>query len=108
MPKYSVMRQAIWDPEIKMMRPAIIWVYGQAEGIRLGAPVAYLQVQQDYEARFLDARQRGFSWQDIWDYWAANGGNGYFNIRTQPEYLDATDIDTVLQQELAKIDGNAL
>ncbi len=83
---YEVMTEDFWDAALGAFRPGLVWTL-PAEGrgrILLGATEHYPRELAEYEAKLNEARGRGYSEREIWDYWANNGGNGYFSVRSKP------------------------
>ncbi len=100
---YQVMQEAVKDRGAGEWVPALVWAWRPGGEVRVQAMDAFCQEQARYEESLRWARARRFSQTKIWEYWAQDGGNGYTNIRTRPEPVEAPSIDILLRREVRKL-----
>ena len=108
MPRYEVMREAIKDPAGGRWIPTLVWAYRAGERVEVRATPNAYHLEADYRARLDQARADGFKEDAIWAYWQADGGNGYTEIRTRPEGVEAPGLEAALQREIRKLQATPL
>lgn len=103
MARYEVMSEGANGDDVKDFMPAIAWAYRPGEKVTLAALPGCEQLAEPYQEKLDQARAQGFSEEDIWRYWTAQGGNAYFSLRTLPEPVEAPDIHTALNKALRRM-----
>ena len=96
MANLRLMRESAYDPDARAWRPSVAWVY---DGIRVSVhdvDASYRHVAAVYVERLEAARRAGWADEDLWGYFARQGGDGYQALRTQPETAKAADVDALL------------
>ena len=97
----EVMREAVNTPTNGWME-SIIWVKTPDRIIvdGLWSVDGYISM---YRRAIADAIGRGGSIDEIWTYWAKNGGNMYFNERTMPEIVYTDSVDVLIDSEVRRM-----
>ncbi len=110
MPDYRVLREAVVDPASHSMHPSVLWVWSQDRAdagrpIRVVPTPGYDGLASKYQSIVDDALAGGTSPQETWDYWSANGGNGYTTARSASEVVQGDTIDRMAQSQLKQMLG---
>jgi hypothetical protein len=92
------------------MHPSVLWVWSQDRAdagrpIRVVPTPGYDGLASKYQSIVDDALAGGTSPQETWDYWSANGGNGYTTARSASEVVQGDTIDRMAQSQLKQMLG---
>ena len=82
--------------------PGLVWVYDGRQ-IVLAALQTYEPERANLQQRVSEAFGNGFHADDIWTYYAEQGGQHSLSMRSLPEMLVAPDLTTAIKAALASL-----
>lgn len=82
--------------------PGVVWVY-DGKQIYLSSLPSYEGERQALQARIDGALADGFHTDDVWAYWAEQGGQHQMSLRSKPEVLVAPTLKKALDAALASL-----
>jgi hypothetical protein len=100
MATYHVMRESFRDEGAYV--PGVVWVY-DGHQITVAAAYGFEERRASLEQRITDALGSGFHTDDIWTYYAEQGGQHYTSMRSKPEALVAPNLTAALDAALASL-----
>lgn len=88
--------------------PSVVWIKDTPNNrVEVFAFGGLEQIASDYNNRIGFAYQRGFTTDQIWDYWSKQSrGNYYFNTRAVPFQIDAKDARTAVKAAIMGVVTN--
>lgn len=110
MARFEVMREERLDPDTQQFRPALLWVWDSErsdgrENTLLFATNGFGPAVAEYSQKADWAAARGHSPRAIWEYFGRENGNQYFVRRTSPIPVEYSDLDELVRQEMAILEG---
>lgn len=82
--------------------PGVAWVYDGRQ-IFLGSLTAFAAERAQLEQHVQSALADGYHSDDVWAYWAQQGGQHYLSVRSVPEPLLAPNVQKALEAALASL-----
>lgn len=82
--------------------PGVVWVY-DGRFIYLASLPAFKAEQDALQAQLDNAARNGFHADDMWTYWAEQGGQHQMSQRSTPEMLIAPTVKAALDAALASL-----
>ena len=79
----EVLVEAKYDIRLGTWNPVLAWGFETGQLIQVMAVPGAEALAMERQQALYFARGRGFTEDEIWEYWCNNGGNGYTGLITQ-------------------------